>query len=146
MRLVSKHTARRIWCALCLLFMGATAGLIMLAPYWNGGALVGEIHAVACFVAGFGVTFLLLALTEPGTAFSTQANRYLFAVMGGLAFNGVAAWALWAVGYPLINEMVRRGLMAETYWVGPAILAYAVVVWLFYRGSLAKETLNASAT
>jgi hypothetical protein len=89
---------------------------------------------------------LLLAMTEPGTAFSTQANRYLFAVMGGLAFNAVAAWALWAVGYPLINGMVRRGLMASNYWLGPAILAYAVVLWLFYRGALAKESLNASAT
>jgi hypothetical protein len=140
MKLLSKHIARRIWCALCALFLAETGGLFAVAPYWNGGAIVGEIHALACFVAGAGIAFLLLAITEPGAVFSTRANRYLFAVMGGLAFNVVVTWGLWAVGYPMTNGTVRRGLMAENYWLGPVILAYTVVVWLFYRGGLAKES------
>jgi hypothetical protein len=88
-KLPSKRVARRKWYVICALFMMQTAGLFAIAPYWNGGALFGDTHALAWFVAGAGVTFLLLAMTDPGTASSTKANRYLFAVTGGLAFNAV---------------------------------------------------------
>jgi hypothetical protein len=143
MALVSKTTARRLWYALCVLFMVESAGLFTIAPYWSGGAIVGKIHALACFVSGAGVTFLLLAMNDPGRALLTRANRYLFAVMGGLAFNVVVTWGLWAVGYPMVNGTVRLGLMAENYWLGPVILAYAVVVWLAYRRAISKESRTA---
>jgi len=143
MGLVSKKTARLIWHALAVVFMVETVGLFTIAPYWNGGAIVGEIHGLACFVAGAGVMFLLLATTEPGSAFSTKANRYMFALMGGLAFDVIVTWGLWAIGYPIVNGTVRRGLMAENYWLGPVILAYAVVVWMAYRHAVAKESRTA---
>ncbi|MFC0698275.1 hypothetical protein [Paraburkholderia humisilvae] len=120
--------------------MAETVGMLTLAPYWNGGASVGEFHALALFIAAAGVMFLLLASTEPGTALSTRVNRYMFALMGGVAFNVVATWGLWAIGYPMVNGTIQRGLMAENYWLGPVILAYAVVVWMVYRHALAKET------
>lgn len=123
--------------------MVEAGGLFVIAPYWNGGTIVGGIHALACLIAGAGITFLLLATTEPGTTFSTRANRYLFAIMGGTAFNLVVTWGLWAVGFPIANWTVRRGLMAENYWLGPAVLAYAVIVWLIYRAGLNKEPQTA---
>lgn len=143
MNLPSRQVARRIWYALSVLLIAETAGLFIIAPYWNGGALAGEIHALACLAGGAGVTFLLLAITEPGTAFSTRVNRYLFAILGGLACNVVLTWGLWAIGFPITNGTVRRGLMAENYWLGPAVLAYAVIVWLVYRAGLAKESRSA---
>jgi hypothetical protein len=140
MALVSRKVARRVWYVLCTLFTVETVGMFTIAPYWNGGAIVGEIHALACFVAGAGVTFLLLGMTQPGAGLSTKVNRYLFALMGGLAFNVLVTWGLWAVGYPIVNGTIRRGLMGENYWLGPGILAYAVIVWLVYRSALAKES------
>jgi hypothetical protein len=103
---ISKKAARRLWYALGALFLVETVGLFTIAPYWNRGALAGEIHGLACFAAGLGLTFLLLAITEPGSALSTRANRYLFAVMGGLAFEVVVTWGLWAIGYPIVNGTV----------------------------------------
>ncbi len=136
----SAKTARRTWYALSGLCFLEMAGLMTIAPSWDGGAMLGEIHALAFVVAGLGVMFMLLAVTVPGTTLSTKLNRYLFAVTGGLAFNVVVTWGLWAAGYPVTNGTIRRGLMGSNYWLGPAILAYSVIAWLFYRGSLAKET------
>lgn len=143
MKFLSKQVARKIWYALCALSIAETVGLFMIAPHWYGGAIAGEIHALACLAAGAGVTFLLLAITEPGTALSTRVNRCLFAIMGGLAANMILTWGLWAIGVPMINGTIQRGLMAENYWLGPAVLAYAVIVWLFYRAGLAKEAPTA---
>jgi len=143
MKVPSKQVARKIWYALCVLFIAETVGLFVIAPSWNGGALAGEIHALACLAAGAGVTFLLLAITEPGTALSKRVNRYLFAILGGVAGNVILTWGLWAIGFPIMNGTVQRGLMAENYWLGPAVLAYTVVVWLVYRAGLAKEAPTA---
>ena len=140
MKLLSRKTARNIWYALCVLCVAETAGLFMIAPHWNGGSLIGQIDALACVAAGASVTFLLLAITKPGTALSTRVNRYLFAILGGVAGNVILTWGLWAVGIPIMNGTVQRGLMAESYWLGPAVLAYVVIVWLVYRAGLAKET------
>lgn len=142
MKLLSKGTARRVWSVLVFLCAVETVGLFIIAPLWDGGARVGELYALGCVAAGVGVMFLLLAVTEPGTALSTRVNRYLFAVMGGLACNVIVTWGLWALEVPIKNGTVQRELMAENYWLGPAILAYAVIVWLVYRSGLAKETLT----
>lgn len=139
MTLVSKNVARRVWYVLCGLCILEVIGLFAVAPYWNGGAVTGEVHALAIIIAGAGVAFLVLAKTDPGAALSTRVSRYTFALMSGLAFNVVVTWSLWAIGYPIVNETVRRGLMESNYWLGPAILAYSVIVWLSYRRSLAKE-------
>lgn len=140
MKLLSTKAARKVWSALFVLCVVETVGLFTIAPLWDGGVRIGELYALACFAAGVGVMSLLLSITEPGTAPSTRVSRYLFAFMGGLAFNVIVTWGLWALEVPIMNGTVRRGLMAENYWLGPAILAYAVWVWLVYRAGLAKET------
>ncbi|WP_184108042.1 hypothetical protein [Paraburkholderia fungorum] len=63
--------------------------------------------------------------------------------MGRRACTEVVTWALWAAGYPIVNGTIQRGLMGQNYWLGPVILAYAVVVWLMYRAALAKEPRQA---
>jgi len=139
MALVSNKVARRIWYSLCGFFMIETAGMFTIAPYWNGGAIEGDINALACLMAGGGVTCFLLASSEPGAAFLTRSSRYMFAFIAGLATNVISTWALWAIGYPIINGTIKRGLMAANYWLGPVILAYAVILWLVYRKGLEKE-------
>ncbi|WP_423383564.1 hypothetical protein [Burkholderia sp. LMG 32019] len=101
--------------------------------------MIGEINALALFVVGGAVSFLLLARTTPASSLSTQFSRFMFALMGGTATYVVMTWGLWAVGVPIVTGTVKRGLMAENYWLGPAILAYTVVVWMAYRGALRRE-------
>lgn len=134
-----KETARRIWYALSGLCVIEAAGIAILAPSWKGGTLIGEINALALFVVGGAVSFLLLARTTPASSLSTQFSRFMFALMGGTATYVVMTWGLWAVGVPIVTGTVKRGLMAENYWLGPAILAYTVVVWMAYRGALRRE-------
>ncbi|WP_175816928.1 hypothetical protein [Burkholderia diffusa] len=137
--LLKKETARRIWYALSGLCVVEAAGMAILAPSWKGGTVIGEINALALFVAGGGVLFLLLARTTPAVSLSTQLMRLMFALMGGTATYVLLTWGLWAAGVPIVTGTVKRGLMAENYWLGPSILAYTVVVWMAYRGALRRE-------
>lgn len=142
----SAKGARRAWYILAALFAMETVGLFMIAPYWNGGLERAEVNGLACFVGGIGMVFFLLAVTQPGKRFSTTVNRYMFALLGGMSFNIISTYALWAMGLPVMNGTIKRGLMGENYWLGPAVLAYAIVVWLAYRASLAKELKISSIT
>lgn len=130
---------RRLWFALTCLFAIEAFGLILIAPDWRGGAEQGGINALAMFLIGGAVAFLLLARTRPGAAFWTRASRYLFAFAGGMAANVVLTWGMWAAGFPIDNGTVRRGLMGENYWLGPVLIIYAVLVWLAYRTGLRRE-------
>lgn len=136
----SRKVARRIWYFLCGLCVVETVGMMTLAPGWDGGTIEGELNGLACFIGGAGVTFFLLGMSEPGTSFSTRLSRYMFALCGGLAADVIVTWGLWAIGYPIINGTIRRGLMAANYWLGPLILAYTVFVWLSYRKALARDS------
>jgi hypothetical protein len=140
MHFASPKVARRIWYFLCGLCVIETVGMLTLAPVWDAGTIEGELNGLACFIGGAAVTFFLLGMSEPGTSFSTRLSRYMFAVGGGLAANVIVTWGLWAVGYPIINGTVRRGLMAANYWLGPVILAYTVFVWLSYRKGLDRDS------
>ncbi|MEX3555938.1 MAG: hypothetical protein VB131_04880 [Burkholderia gladioli] len=115
------------------------AGLLAIAPHWRDGAIEGEVNALALFILGIAAAFFLLGRCVPGRTLATQWIRYLFALIGGTAANVILTWALWAIGLPIVNGTVQRGLMQEHYWLGPGILAYAVIVWLFYRSSLQRE-------
>ncbi|TCG01063.1 hypothetical protein BZM26_09940 [Paraburkholderia strydomiana] len=130
---------RRLWTVLAVICVIEAAGMFVIAPIWNGGSMVGEIHALAVFIASAGLSFFSLATTAPGAALWTHLSRFVFAAAVGLAFDVVVTWALWAVGFPIVNGTVRRGLMEESYWLGPVIMAYAVIMWLSYRRNLAKE-------
>ncbi|WP_321809043.1 hypothetical protein [Burkholderia sp. BCC1993] len=129
----------RLWYGLSFVCAMEGFGLLAIAPYWRGGAIIGEINALAMFVFGVASLFFLLGRCEPGKTLGTQGLRYLFALLGGTAVNVVLTWGLWAIGFPIVNGTIRRGLMGANYWLGPAILAYAVLVWLFYRGALRRE-------
>ncbi|EDT05907.1 hypothetical protein BamIOP4010DRAFT_0644 [Burkholderia ambifaria IOP40-10] len=118
--------------------------MFLIEPYWQGGTIRGELHALALSIVGGAVMLLLLARTEPGAKFGTQFLRYLFALIGGTAANVILTWAFWALKLPIMNGTIRRDLMAENYWLGPSILVYAVVVWLSYRGSLRREKIHAA--
>jgi len=142
----SARVARRAWYILAALFAMEMVGLFIIAPYWNGGLERAEVNALACFVGGIGLVFFLLAVTQPGKRLSTTMNRYMFALLGGMSFNIVTMYVLWATGLPVMNGTIHRGLMGENYWLGPAVLAYAVVVWLAYRASLSKELKVGSIT
>ncbi|KWK06090.1 hypothetical protein WM11_11925 [Burkholderia ubonensis] len=131
--------ARQIWYFLAFVCLATFAVLIALAPQWRAGALNGELNALALFAMGIAAVFLSLARTEPGRTISTQCLRYLFALASGTAVNVVLTWGLWAIGFPITNGTVRSGLMERNYWLGPAILVYSVVVWLFYRASLRRD-------
>ena len=100
----------------------------------------GEINALAFFVVGIGVAFLLLARTQPGLTLGTQGLRYLFALIGGSATNVLLTWATWACGFAVSNGTIKRGIMGENYWLGPTMLAYAAIVWLVYRAGRRRES------
>ncbi|MEB2558812.1 hypothetical protein [Burkholderia cenocepacia] len=100
---------------------------------------MGEINDLATYVFGAATLFFLLGRCEPGKTLATQGMRYLFAFIGGTAANVVLTWGLWAIRFPIVNGTIQRGLMEENYWLGPTVLAYAVIVWLFYRRSLNRE-------
>lgn len=146
MKRLSAKVARRAWYILGALFAMETVGLFIIAPYWNGGLERPEVNGLACFVGGIGTVFFLLAVTQPGTRLSTTVNRYMFALLGGMSFNIISTYSLWAMGLPVMNGTIKRGLMGENYWLGPAVLAYAVVIWLAYRASLSKEVKVGSTT
>ncbi|PCE30351.1 hypothetical protein BZL54_21915 [Burkholderia ubonensis subsp. mesacidophila] len=131
--------ARQTWHVLAFVCLATFTGLITLAPQWRAGAMKGELNALALFALGIAAVFLSLARTEPGRTMSTRCLRYLFALVSGTAANVVLTWGLWAIGFPITNDTVRSGLMERHYWLGPAILAYSVVVWLFYRASLRRD-------
>ncbi|KUZ76879.1 hypothetical protein [Burkholderia ubonensis] len=131
--------AGRIWYGLSCVCAIEGLGLLAIAPYWRGGTILGEVNGLAMFVFGVATLFFLLGRCEPGKTLATQGLRYLFALLGGTATNVVLTWGLWSIHFPIVNGTIQRGLMGENYWLGPAILAYAVVVWLFYRSSLNRE-------
>ncbi|CAM2164663.1 conserved membrane hypothetical protein [Burkholderia latens] len=116
--------------------------MFSIAPYWQGGAIRGELNALALFIVGGAVMLFLLARSEPGARFGTQLLRYLYALMSGTAANVILTWGFWAAKLPIMNGTIRRDLMAENYWLGPVILVYAIVVWLAYRGALRREKLG----
>ncbi|WP_321935469.1 hypothetical protein [Paraburkholderia sp. J8-2] len=138
-----KNLHRRIWTALAAIFVIEAVGLLVIAPSWRGGSIRGSVNALAMMFVGAALAFLLLAITRSGNGIWTRASRYLFAVAGGFAADVVLTWGLWAAGFPIENGTVRRGLMPENYWLGPAMLAYAVVVWVVYRSSLSREDQQA---
>jgi hypothetical protein len=139
MRLASPKVARRIWYFLWGFCAIETVGIFCLAPLWAGGTLEGQLNGLACFMGGATVTFFLLATSDPGRALSTRVSRYVFAVSAGLAADVIATFGLWAIGFPIINGTIRRGLIAANYWLGPVILAYTVFVWFSYRKGLARD-------
>ncbi|SAL49250.1 hypothetical protein [Caballeronia concitans] len=71
---------------------------------------MGEVHGLTIFVASAAVTFLSLARTAPGVSLWTHVSRYMFAIATGLALDVVVTWALWAVGFPIVNGTLRRNI------------------------------------
>ncbi|MDF0506766.1 hypothetical protein POK33_39115 [Burkholderia cenocepacia] len=138
--MIGRTTATQRWYAVFALFLMEAIGLLAIAPVWKAGAMIGEINALAFFVFGVGVTFLLLARTRPGLTLGTQGLRYLFALVGGSGANVLLTWATWARGFSVSNGTIMKGLMAENYWLGPTMLAYATIVWLAYRIGLRRES------
>lgn len=118
------------------------AGLTAASLFSFGGMGVasrGAVNALACLIAGVAASFGCLAYYPAAKTPSVQFQRHLFAVVAGLAVYVVSTWGLWAIGVPIENGTVRRGLMSKHYWLGPAVLAYAVVCWVLYRAADAKE-------
>ncbi len=132
--------ARTVWTGLSALTALLAISMLAIARGWQGDITPGQINALALFVVGVAVMFLLLARLTPGRTFQTQGLRFLVAIVGGVAANVNLTWGCWALRVPIDNGTVRRGLMESNYWLGPAILAYAVIAWLSYTHSLRKET------
>ncbi|KIG11233.1 hypothetical protein BurMR1_1893 [Burkholderia sp. MR1] len=55
---VSATRWRRLWIVLAAICAADAVGMFALAPVWNNGTTVGEIHGLAVFVASAAVTFL----------------------------------------------------------------------------------------
>lgn len=125
-------TARRVWTGLSAFASIEVVGLVLLAP---GYPEPGKLYAIGCLSAGFALASGFLAYYPASRAFNTQVCRYAFAASAGLAAYAVAAWALWAAGVPIDIGTVRDGQMARHFWLGPAVLAWAVVAWVIYRKS-----------
>lgn len=143
---ISRNLARQGWYVVCFLFFAESMAMFGLAPAWEGGGRIGEIHGLACFVAGLGVTCLLLGASRPGASVFTQALRYMFALNTGAGFQATMTWGLWAVGYPIENGTIQRGLMGTYYWLGPAALLYAGFAWAFYRYGLVRDSRRMCAS
>lgn len=99
----------------------------------------GATNALACIVAGVALFFAIAGYYPAGSSRAVQWYRYTFGFAAGLAASTICTWGLWAAGVPIDNGTVRRGIMAEHYWLGPAMLAYAVVCWAFYRHAAARD-------
>lgn len=64
--------------------------------------------------------------------------RLGFAVTVALAVFSNLAFFAWIFGLPLEMGVVRKGKMAEHYWLGPITLVYAVILW----GQLKRAALE----
>ncbi len=137
MRAFPPQTARRIWFMLFALSTAESVGAFFAGPYWHGGSALGAFNGLGTFFAGAATTFFLLAKTEPGKSFGARVSRYVFAAAGGYSGKSILMWALWASGLPIAHS--AHVPMADTYWMGPATLVYAVMVWVGYRRALARE-------
>ncbi|MGT2457802.1 hypothetical protein ACU4GI_33410 [Cupriavidus basilensis] len=133
-----KFRAQMAWAALAG-WAGVVAAFLFIHTPGSPDPTPGALNALACVFIGLGIFFGVLAYHPPGRTGAVQWQRYTFAVAAAIAANVITTWGLWAIGVPIENGAVRRGLMAEHYWLGPAAMAYAVVCWVFYRRALAGE-------
>lgn len=125
-------TAQRIWTGLSAFSVLEVIGLVLLASVHPEP---GKLYALGCLSAGFSVACGLLAYYPASRARDTQVCRYAFAASAGFAAYTITAWALWAAGVPIDIGTVRNGQMSQNAWLGPAVLAWAVVSWVIYRKS-----------
>lgn len=116
---------------------GAAAAL---AGSWGYAQGRGDALAWACGLAGAALV---------GLAWRRAARRLprepddlpvfmagLFAAMAGLAGLANGYWLLFALGAPLALSAAKAALLAEQYWLGLIVLAWAGICWGLFRWTL----------
>lgn len=98
----------------------------------------GRFLAVACLSAGLALTCGLwwrLAAQAPFLRLMRGAFLAMFCGIAGLALYSNLAYLVWIAGFPLAIGTVAHGQMGANYWLPPATLLYAVVLYTILKRS-----------
>lgn len=124
----------------------AFAAVILAAMAATGvghGVAIGNGGLVAwgCLFAGCSLALFLASreLFNGPEHWSIRVMALSYVGGAGVALYVILAWALWALEAPMAIGTVRDGRMGEHYWLGPAVLCYAIFCYALL-GHFRKQT------
>jgi hypothetical protein len=98
--------------------------------------LSGDCLALACFSSGFTLAAYLwwsMAKHRQNIIGVNFINLVMFVSCSGLALYSNLAYLLWGFGLPIALHVGDRDEVGRLYWLPPALLLYAILMWIVIR-------------